>query len=78
MQTFDTPASIRAVLDIPAGRIRLIATDRADTTVQVLPDASKGRDVKAVEQTTVDCADGVLRIEAAATNHILGPPAPSR
>ena len=65
MQKFDTPAPISAVLDIPAGRVRFIAADRADTTVEVLPaDASKGRDVKAAEQTTVEYGDGVLRIEA--------------
>lgn len=74
MQKFDTPAAISAVLDIPAGRVRLIAADRADTVVEVLPaDASKGRDVKAAEQTTVAYADGVLRIGAAPVkNRILG------
>ena len=74
MQKFDTTAPISAVLDIPAGRIRLIAADRTDTTVEVLPaNASKGRDVKAAEQTTVEYADGVLRVSAApAKNRILG------
>ncbi|ALG09277.1 DUF4097 family beta strand repeat-containing protein [Kibdelosporangium phytohabitans] len=63
MQTFDTPAPIAAILDLPAGRVQFVATDRADTVVQVLPaDASKGRDVKAAEQTEVGYADGVLRI----------------
>ena len=67
MQKFDTPAPISAVLDIPAGRIQFIAADRADTTVEVLPaDASKSRDVKAAEQTTVEYADGVLRIDGPA------------
>ena len=75
MQKFDTPAPISAVLDIPAGRIQFIAADRADTTVEVLPaNASKSRDVKAAEQTTVEYGDGVLRIEApAAKNQFLGP-----
>jgi DUF4097 and DUF4098 domain-containing protein YvlB len=74
MQKFDTPAAISAVLDIPAGRIQVIAADRADTTVEVLPaNASKGRDVKAAEQTTVEFGDGVLRIKAPAEkNQILG------
>jgi hypothetical protein len=36
MQYFDTPAPVSAVLDIPAGRIHLIAADRADTTVGTL------------------------------------------
>jgi hypothetical protein len=74
MQKFDTPAPISAVLDIPAGRVQLIAADRADTTVKVLPaNASKGRDVKAAGQTTVEYADGVLRIETSAKNQYLGP-----
>lgn len=68
MQKFATPAApatLTAVLDIPAGRIRLIAADRADTTVEVLPeDASKSRDVTAAERVTVEYADGVLRIAA--------------
>ncbi|TDU80392.1 DUF4097 family beta strand repeat-containing protein [Streptomyces sp. KS 21] len=74
MQKFDTPAPIAAVLDIPAGRIRFIAADRADTAVEVLPaNASNGRDVKAVEQIEVGYADGVLRIWAApAENRFLG------
>ncbi|MCX5612940.1 DUF4097 domain-containing protein [Streptomyces sp. NBC_00047] len=74
MQKFATPAPIAAVLDIPAGLVRFIAADRADTTVEVRPaNASKSRDVKAAEQTTVEYVDGVLRIEAApAKNRILG------
>ncbi|GAA0347208.1 DUF4097 domain-containing protein [Actinoallomurus spadix] len=73
MHTFDTPAPITAVLNIPAGRVQLIAADRADTTVEVLPaDPAKSRDVKAAEQTTVEYTDGVLRIEASAKNQILG------
>ncbi|MGW0992185.1 DUF4097 family beta strand repeat-containing protein [Streptomyces sp. NPDC002523] len=74
MQKFDSPAPVSAVLDIPAGRIRLIAADRTDTTVEVLPaDASKGRDVKAAEQTEVTCTDGVLRVQVPAASRILGP-----
>ncbi|MET8944483.1 DUF4097 family beta strand repeat-containing protein [Streptomyces sp. NPDC004542] len=74
MQKFDTPAPVTAVLDIPAGRIQLIAADRADTTVEVLPaDPAKSRDVKAAEEIRVSCADGVLRIEAPeAKNRPLG------
>ena len=72
---FDTPGAISAVLDVPAGRVRFIAADRADTAVEVLPaNASKGRDVTAAEQTTVEYADGVLRIETPAKNRYLGPP----
>lgn len=74
MQKFDTPAPIQATVDIPAGRIQFVAADRADTTVEVLPaDASKSRDVKVAEQTTVDYGDGVLRIEAPAKNQYFRP-----
>ncbi len=74
MQKFETPAAITAVVDIPAGRIQVIAADRADTTVEVRPaNASKGRDVKAAEQTKVEFSDGVLRIVAPeGKNQILG------
>ncbi|MFJ2833706.1 DUF4097 family beta strand repeat-containing protein [Streptomyces sp. NPDC087263] len=74
MQKFDTPTPVSAVLDIPAGLIRFIAADRADTTVEVQPvDASKSRDVKAAEQITVEYGDGVLRIGASpAKNRLLG------
>ncbi|MEW2303789.1 DUF4097 family beta strand repeat-containing protein [Streptomyces sp. NPDC006655] len=74
MQKFDTPAPVSVVLDIPAGAIRFIAADRADTTVAVRPaDPAKGRDVKAAEQAEVSYGDGVLRIGIpAAKNRILG------
>ncbi|MFD5537913.1 DUF4097 family beta strand repeat-containing protein [Streptomyces sp. NPDC127079] len=74
MQKFDTPAPVSVVLDIPAGAIRFIAADRADTTVEVRPaDPAKGRDVKAAEQAEVSYGDGVLRIGIpAAKNRVLG------
>ncbi|MFJ3585863.1 DUF4097 family beta strand repeat-containing protein [Streptomyces sp. NPDC090127] len=74
MQTFATTAPIAAVLDITAGRVQVIAADRADATVEVRPaNASKGRDVKAAEGTTVEYADGVLRVTTPpAKNQLLG------
>ncbi|MFI1839805.1 DUF4097 family beta strand repeat-containing protein [Streptomyces olivaceoviridis] len=75
MQKFDTAAPVTAVVDIPAGRVQFIASDRADTTVEIRPaDPSKGRDAKAAEQTTVTYADGILRITApAGGNQLFGP-----
>ena len=74
MPTYNTPEPISAVLNIPAGRIQLVAADRADTTVEVLPvDPTKSRDVKAVERTTVEFADGVLRIAVVTKNEYFGP-----
>lgn len=73
MQTFATPAPIAAVLDIPAGRVRLVAGDRADTSVEVRPaDPAKRRDVRTAERTTVAYDDGVLRIQAPAGHRYFG------
>jgi DUF4097 and DUF4098 domain-containing protein YvlB len=74
MPTFSTPEPISAVLDIPAGRIQFVATDRADTAVEIVAaDPSKSRDVKAAEAAKVGYDAGVLRIEIAAKNQYFGP-----
>ncbi|MEV0449152.1 hypothetical protein [Streptomyces sp. NPDC050600] len=50
MQKFKTPEAIAAVVEIPAGRISLLAADRAETTAEVRPaDAGKG-----LRLTTID------------------------
>jgi DUF4097 and DUF4098 domain-containing protein YvlB len=73
MPKFATSAPITTVLEIPAGRVRFVAADRADTTVEVRPaDPAKSRDVKVAEQTEVGYRDGVLRIEAPAKNQYFG------
>ncbi|HET7718914.1 MAG TPA: DUF4097 family beta strand repeat-containing protein [Acidimicrobiales bacterium] len=76
MQKFATPAPIAAVLDIQAGRVQVIAADRADTAVEIRPvDPAKSRDVKLAEQSTVEFADGTLRVTATAPvkNRLMGP-----
>ncbi|MFG2820704.1 DUF4097 family beta strand repeat-containing protein [Kitasatospora sp. NPDC048365] len=75
MQKFATSAPVSAVIEIPAGRVQVIAADRADATVDVRPaDPRRKRDVQAAERTTVDWADGVLRVKAPeAGNRLLGP-----
>ncbi len=75
MHRFDTPAPITAVLDIPAGRVQIIAADRADSAVEVRPaNPDKSRDVQAAEQTAVEYGDGVLRITGTAPrNQLFGP-----
>jgi DUF4097 and DUF4098 domain-containing protein YvlB len=73
MQKFATTGPISAVLDVPAGRVQFIAADRADATVEIRPaDATKGRDVKATEQTSIAYGDGVLRIAVPAKNQLFG------
>lgn len=66
MQNFATAAPISTVVEIPAGRVQIIAADRSDTTVEVRPtDPRKNRDVQTAEQTTVTFTDGVLQVRTA-------------
>ena len=62
MPNFPTPEPINVTLDL-VGDVRITASDRVDTTVVVRPgDPSKAADVKAAEQTTVDCHQGTLAV----------------
>ena len=62
MPTFSTPEPITATIDLGAGDVRVFATDRADTVVEVRPSTSShDADVKAAEQTKVEyTAAGLL------------------
>jgi DUF4097 and DUF4098 domain-containing protein YvlB len=63
MPTFDTPRSIAAVIDMPAGHIEIRAADRTDTVVEVRPtDPGSDADVQAVDQIRVDFSDGRLSV----------------
>ncbi|MBF9067036.1 DUF4097 family beta strand repeat-containing protein [Streptacidiphilus fuscans] len=75
MQKFAATAPVSVVAEVASGRIQVIAADRADATVEVRPaNPDKSRDVKAAEQTTVEYADGVLRIRTAeGKNQYVGP-----
>ena len=65
MPTFDTPEPISVSLELGVGDIRIAASDRSDTVVEVRPSdpANKG-DVSAAEQTRVEYADGRLVVKA--------------
>jgi hypothetical protein len=61
MPTFETPEPISVRIETGGGSVRLVATDRADTVVVVLPsDESRNSDVGAAEHTRVDFNDGTL------------------
>jgi DUF4097 and DUF4098 domain-containing protein YvlB len=63
MPTFATPQPITATVEIAAGSVRVIATDRPDTVVAVRPrDESSAHDVKAAEQVRVDFDNGTLAV----------------
>lgn len=65
MSTFDTPEPISVTLELGVtGDVRITASDRADTVVEVRPsDTSDDSDVKAAQQVRVEYADGMLHIK---------------
>ncbi|HXP13717.1 MAG TPA: DUF4097 family beta strand repeat-containing protein, partial [Actinomycetes bacterium] len=65
MPTFDTPEPISVTVELGVGDLRIVASDRTDTTVEVRPsDAAKKADVTAAEHTLVEYAGGRLLIKA--------------
>ncbi|GAA3643087.1 DUF4097 family beta strand repeat-containing protein [Nonomuraea antimicrobica] len=63
MPTFDTPEPILAVLDLATAEIRVNASDRADTVVEIRPsDAHNDADVQAAQHTHAEYADGRLLV----------------
>ena len=65
MPTFDTPEPISVTVEFGAGDLRIVASDRTDTMVEVRPsDPAKKADVTAAEQTRVEYAGGRLLIKA--------------
>ncbi|MFJ5091050.1 DUF4097 family beta strand repeat-containing protein [Streptomyces sp. NPDC088674] len=67
-----TPPALTLTVDIPAGRLQVIATDRADAAVEIRPaDADRSRDVKAAGTFEVTHGEGTLRVAPAAPRHRL-------
>ena len=65
MPTFDTPQPISAVIDVVSGEVRVTASERADTVVDVQPtDAANRDDVRTAERTRVHFAGGHLIVKA--------------
>ena len=65
MPKFDTPQPITVTVEISAGSVRLVATDRDDTVVDARPrDESRSNDVKAAEQVRVDFINGTLLVSS--------------
>jgi hypothetical protein len=65
MPKFDTPQPITATVEISAGTVRVVASDRDDTVVDVRPrDESRSHDVKAAEQVRVEFSNGALLVSS--------------
>ena len=66
MSVFETPDPISATLDLAVAGVRIVASDRSDTVVEVRPsNRSRGADLKAVDQTRVEYANGRLSVRMA-------------
>jgi DUF4097 and DUF4098 domain-containing protein YvlB len=63
MHNYQTPGPISATLELGVGDVRITASDREDTVVEVRPsDEADESDVKTAQQVQVDYANGMLRI----------------
>jgi DUF4097 and DUF4098 domain-containing protein YvlB len=63
MPVFDTPGPIRARVEASAATVRVRASARGDTLVEVRPaNPRSSADVQAAEQTRIDFADGSLLV----------------
>jgi DUF4097 and DUF4098 domain-containing protein YvlB len=64
MPIFDTPEPIAVTIELGVGDVRITATDRTDTVVEVRPsNESDETDVKAAKQTRVEYANGALLVK---------------
>ncbi|MEH1015964.1 DUF4097 family beta strand repeat-containing protein [Micromonospora sp. CPCC 206060] len=63
MPTYETPEPISVTLELGVGDVRIAASDRTDTVVEVRPsDEADESDVKAAQQVRVDYTNGTLRV----------------
>lgn len=63
MPIYETPEPIAVALELAVGRVRIAASDRIDTVVDVRPsDEADESDVKAAQQVSVDFTNGTLRV----------------
>jgi DUF4097 and DUF4098 domain-containing protein YvlB len=63
MPEYETPEPISVTLELGTGNVRITASNRSDTVVEVRPsDEADESDVKAAQQVRVDYANGTLRV----------------
>jgi DUF4097 and DUF4098 domain-containing protein YvlB len=73
MPSFETAEKISAAVELMSGAVRIVATDRGDTVVEVRPcDESHEADVKAAQQTRVEYAAGRLSVKGPKNRGLFG------
>jgi DUF4097 and DUF4098 domain-containing protein YvlB len=71
MPRFETPEAVTATLEMAVASVRVTASSRSDTLVEVLPtDGAQEADVHAAQQTKVSCVDGDLQIKGPKTRSL--------
>ncbi|CAN5324985.1 DUF4097 family beta strand repeat-containing protein [soil metagenome] len=74
MPTFDTPGPIDLDVTVGMGLVELIASDRADTVVEVVPaNPRRSGDVSLAGEATVAFADGRVRVKVPKRLNLFGP-----
>lgn len=65
MPVFDTPEPISVTVEVVVGDVRITATERPDTVVEVRPShPGTDRDVRAAAETRIELTDGRLLVKA--------------
>ncbi|MBL1100177.1 DUF4097 family beta strand repeat-containing protein [Streptomyces coffeae] len=73
MPTFDTPEPVSASLEFDMGSVRIIASKRTDTVVEVLPsNGAEEADLRAVQQTKVSCTGGTVLVKGPKKRFVFG------
>ncbi|MCB5179771.1 DUF4097 family beta strand repeat-containing protein [Streptomyces antimicrobicus] len=73
MPSYDTPAPITAVLEFDIADVRVRASERRDTVVEVLPsNGTEEADVRAAQQTKVTYANGTLTVKGPKKRSLFG------
>jgi len=73
MPAFATPEPISVTIELGMGDARIIASDRAETIIEVRPrDDSKASDIRAAEQTRVEYSSGRLLVKTPRQRTFLG------
>ncbi|MFJ4528392.1 DUF4097 family beta strand repeat-containing protein [Streptomyces libani] len=73
MPAFDTPEPLSVTIELDLGSVRIAASKRIDTVVEVLPrDATAEADVRAAQQTKVTCSGGKLLVKGPRKRSLFG------
>src|SRR3981081_579499 len=73
MPTFDTPEPISVTIELVVSYVRITASDRTDTVVEVRPSAASNEtDVNSAKQTRVEYAGGKLLVKTPKLSGLFG------